>query len=67
MNKQKLRAELYKNGHTYKTISEKLDITENAFWRKINGLNDFTLPEIQFLSRELRFSKEELIDIFFNN
>lgn len=66
MNKLELQAELKRNGHTYKTISDLIGISENAFARKMNGQNDFTLSEIRALALHLMLNDHKLKVIFFN-
>lgn len=66
MNKNELTAEMKRNGFTYEKMSKVLGISENTFWRKINGLNDFTLPEIQIVVHELKLNDAKMKLIFFN-
>lgn len=66
MNKNELIAEMKRSGFTYEKMSRALGISENAFWRKVNGLNDFTLPEIQVMVRELELDDNKMKVIFFN-
>lgn len=66
MNKNELQAEMKRKGFTYETMAKALGISENAFWRKANGMNDFTLTEIQIMIRELELDDSKMKDIFFN-
>lgn len=66
LNKNELQAEMKRKGYNYATVAKALGISENAFWRKINGSNDFTLTEIQELSRLLELNQEKIMDIFLN-
>lgn len=66
LNKNELAAEMKRNGLTYKKVAKLLGISENAFWRKMNGMNDFTLPEIQIMVRKLTLDDTRIKTIFFN-
>ena len=66
MNKNELLAEMKRKGFTYERMSRVLGISENAFWRKANDLNDFTLPEIQTMINELELDDAKMKAIFFN-
>ena len=66
MNKNELLAEMKRKGFTYGRMSRVLGISENAFWRKANDLNDFTLPEIQTMINELELDDAKMKAIFFN-
>lgn len=66
MNKRELKAEMMRKGFSYKRMAESLKISENAFWRKINGANDFTLPEIQIIIKSLDLTDAKMKEIFFN-
>lgn len=65
LNKNELLAEMKRNGFTYEAMSKALGISENTFWRKVNGLNDFTLPEIKTMVRELKLDDAKIKIIFF--
>ena len=64
VNKQWLRAELVRNGYTYKTISKKLSIGENTFAKKMIGLHEFTLSEMQKLIEILDLDDQKVKEIF---
>mgnify|MGYP001407045284 FL=1 len=66
MNKVELQAEMKRKGFTYESMSKALGISENAFWRKMNGVNDFTLPEIQTITEKLELDDTKIKVIFFN-
>lgn len=55
-----------RSGFTYEKMARALGISENAFWRKVNGLNDFTLSEIQVMVRELKLDDNKMKVIFFS-
>ncbi len=66
MNKVELQAEMKRKGFTYESMSKVLGISENAFWRKMNGINDFTLSEIQTITEKLELDDTKIKVIFFN-
>lgn len=66
MNKVELQAEMKRKGFTYESMSKVLGISENAFWRKMNGVNDFTLSEIQTITEKLELDDTKIKVIFFN-
>lgn len=65
MNKNELQAEMKRKGMTYGNMADLLGISLNGFWRKINGMNDFTLTEIRTMVKELELDEEKLKVIFF--
>ena len=58
----KLRAKRVEKGYTQEKLAEKLDINLATFSKKENGINDFTLSEIQDLMYYLDCNFD---DIFF--
>ena len=67
MNKNELAAEMKRKGFTYNNMSKALHLSENSFWRKMNGHNDFTLTEIQTIAKILGLNGERIESIFLNN
>lgn len=65
MNKQDLAAELTRNEKTYADMAKALEISEMSFYRKINGLNEFKLSEIQLISQILKLDDKTVKRIFF--
>lgn len=61
-----MQAEMKRMGFTYQDMSKALEINSNTFWRKINGLTDFTLSEIQTIVEILKLDDEKIKSIFFN-
>lgn len=49
MNKALLMYEMNKRNISIKMMCEKLDISRSAFYRKCNGITEFTLAEIQIM------------------
>lgn len=66
MNKNEFKAELVKCGQTYVSLAKAIGISENALWRKVNGWNEFTLPEIKKIACELCLDDGRMKAIFFN-
>ncbi len=66
MNKYRLISNMKNKGHTYASLAEVVGISQNGFTRKINGYNDFTLPEIRIIADELGMDKDEMYEVFFS-
>lgn len=66
MNKNELQAEMKRHGFTYNTLSKALELSENSLWRKINGMNEFTLSEIRTIIKELQLNNDKMNVIFFS-
>ena len=67
MNKEKFRALLVANGHTYKVIADLLEITEQSVVNKVNETrSEFKLSEIKKISCFYNLDGEQLKAIFFN-
>ena len=64
MNKELLEYEMSKKKITIKMMCEKLGISRSAFYRKCNGITEFTLSEIQEITKHLEL--ESPASIFFN-
>lgn len=64
MNKSLLEYEMKKRSITIKMMCEKLDISRSAFYRKCNGITEFTQGEIQTIVDYLNL--ESPVGIFFN-
>lgn len=63
MNKALLMYEMNKRNISIKMMCEKLGISRSAFYRKCNGITEFTLREIQIIIEYL--SLESPDGIFF--
>lgn len=48
-------------------MCEKLGISRSAFYRKCNGITEFTLREIQIIIEYLSLESHEADAIFFNS
>ena len=64
MNKALLIYEMNKKNISIKMMCEKLGISRSAFYRKCNGITEFTLREIQIIIEYL--SLETADNIFFS-
>lgn len=64
MNKKKLEERMEQCGVSKKQAYQRLHISRSAFYRKMNGLSEFTLKEI----RELMFmlDLDDADEIFFD-
>ena len=65
MNKALLEYEMNTRGITIAMMCKKLDISRSAFYRKCNGITEFTLSEIQSIVDYLCLESPN--EIFFNN
>lgn len=65
MNRQKLKAKLVEAGLSQKDAAAAIGLSENAFSRKVCGLNEFTAGEISSLSAVAGIADaEEVVEIF---
>lgn len=53
-------------GMTVLNMSKVLGISESSFYRKMNGVSDFTRNEIQIMKNTLNLYDTDLIKVFFN-
>ncbi len=58
-----LKSELVLKGLTYEVLSKKLNITKSTLSKKINGVSEWTLSEIQAI-REI-IGEDKVVAIFF--
>ena len=65
MNKVLLENEMNTRGVTIAMMCERLGISRSAFYRKCNGITEFTLSEIQKIVDYLCLESPN--EIFFNN
>lgn len=64
MDKARLEYEMKKKKVSKEKMCEELNISRSAFYRKCNGISEFTLSEIQKITDLLDLDSP--IDIFFN-
>lgn len=69
MNKKKFRALMAENGDTYKTLSEKIGMSESGLCNKVNERKDcgFTQLEIMTIKNLYHLTAEQIDDIFFDS
>lgn len=65
MNIAELKAEIARQDVTYRKIAEELQISEQAFYNKLNGHSEFKSSEIKKLARVLHLSASGINKIFF--
>lgn len=63
MNKELLEYHMKKAGKTISDMCSVLGISRSAYYRKCNGISEFTLGEIQAIVEYLKL--ESPVDIFF--
>ncbi len=66
MNYLKLRAKLVERGISAEQLATMIGIAASTLRNKLAGRTEFTQREISDISRCLGISKEEILDIFFN-
>ena len=67
MNTAELRAALARKGLTNREVSARLNISEQAFYNKVNGNTEFKNSEIKLLAQILGLSMEDVNIIFFGS
>ena len=65
MNGRALLALLTERKITQKELCEAIGIDYTTFYRKVNGVREFTRAEISAIARELRLSDDQIIELFF--
>lgn len=66
-NVERLREVITESGMSIVAISDKLNITREGFYKKMNGETEFKASEITALTRILRLSKSDRDKIFLSN
>lgn len=64
MDKALLKSKMALNSDNNKTLAKKLKITPSACSYKVNGVNKFTIKEMNFIREEYNLSDSEFIAIF---
>lgn len=67
MNSNLLKAEMVKKGINGQKLSEKIGISESAFYRKMNGSSEFTRGEMKGIIRELEMDHKTILSVFFED
>lgn len=65
MNGNMLRGLIIGAGYTLQEFSKALGINNTSLSHKINNKRDFTLKEVQKISRILRLTDDQIYTIFF--
>lgn len=63
----KLKKAIKKSGLKKSYISEKMKITRASLYNKLNNVSEFTVSEMQVLSKILNCTEKEKEEIFFKN
>ncbi len=67
MNLKKLNDLIEASGYKKQFIAKSIGLSYQGFLYKTQGVNDFTAKELNNLSKILKMSKKQKIDIFFDN
>ncbi len=67
MNKNLLIKEMTSQELTQEQMANKLDLSDNSFLRKLNGMNEFTLKEIRKMEDILKMSINKSRAFFFDD
>ena len=67
VNVDRIRSILTEKGISVSDISEKIGINRSTFYRKLNRKGaDFTIKEVDAISKELNLTWDEVVSIFFS-
>lgn len=67
MNCKMLRDKIADSGMSIVSIANKIDISRESLYNKMNGKTDFTAREITGLTTVLMLTRKERDEIFFDN
>lgn len=67
MRLKELKFEISKNKYGMGEFAELLGLSRSTLFRKINGITEFKLVEIQQIKELLKLSDERTIQIFFDD
>ena len=67
MNKDLLLKEMTSQELIQEQMANKLDLSDNSFLRKLNGMNEFTLKEIRKMEDILKMSINKSRAFFFDD
>ena len=65
MLSNRLKAKIIEKGSSVSEVSKAIGINPATFWRKSNGVSNFTRKEILDIKECLDISPEEVMNIFF--
>lgn len=67
VNINKLKAKMVELGINAEDLSTRIGVDKATFYRRLASCGDtFSIREADLISKELRLTKDELCDIFFN-
>jgi len=64
VNKALLEYYMKVNGKSISDMCEILGISRSAFYRKCNGISEFTQSEIQIIKERYNLTDKEVVEIF---
>ena len=64
-NRSEMRVARIRRDLSQIDMAEMLGITKQAYWRKENGKNVFSLKDLDILREKMQLTDEELHNIFF--
>jgi transcriptional regulator with XRE-family HTH domain len=67
VNINRLAGKIRENRLTQKLIARRLDLSEQSLSRKMRGKARFYVDEVEQMARMLSLTKDEMLEIFFNN
>ena len=65
MDKYRLEYEIKRRGLVKEDVQQAIGLSRTAFYRKCNGITDFTLSEVRAIADFLGLSPDDILDIFF--
>ncbi|MBR2453212.1 MAG: hypothetical protein IKB32_04120 [Clostridia bacterium] len=66
MNRRLLKEIMLQRGFTAKRLAESIPIGKIVFWGRLWGISEFTLFEIQRISKIFQLDKKQIMLIFFD-
>lgn len=67
MNVNKLKGKIVENGLSIPELADKIGLDKSTLYRKLNSNGEtFTIKEANLIFIELKLTKNEAVDIFFN-
>lgn len=66
INVAALKAKINESGYRLRFLAEKLNLSYQGFFNKVNGISDFRTEEAGKLMALLRMTPEEAVRIFFD-
>lgn len=66
MNRKLLKKIMFQKGFSVKSLAESIPISKTVFLGRLWGISEFTLFEIQQISKALELDKSQIMLIFFD-